>query len=44
MRHSVEPEYRKHVKDYGFLSFAQNFGDKYGKKINEYSNKNRNKF
>ena len=33
MRHSVEPEYRKHVKDYGFLSFAQNFGDKYGKKL-----------
>ena len=33
MRHSLEPEYRKHVKGYGFLSFARNFGDKYGKKL-----------
>ena len=33
MRHSIEPEYRKYVKGYGFLSFARNFGDKYGKKL-----------
>ena len=33
MRHSLEPEYRKYVKVYGFLSFARNFGDKYAKKI-----------
>ena len=33
MRHSLEPEYRKYVKGYGFLSFARNFGDKYGKKL-----------
>ena len=33
MRHSLEPEYRKYVKGYGFLSFARKFGDKYGKKI-----------
>ena len=33
MRHSLEPEYRKYVKGYGFLSFAQNFGNKYGKKL-----------
>ena len=33
MRHSLEPEYRKYIKGYGFLSFAQNFGDKYGKSI-----------
>ena len=33
MRHSLEPEYRKHVNGYGFLSFARNFGDKYGKKL-----------
>ena len=33
MRHPLEPEYRKYVKGYGFLSFAQNFGDKYGKKL-----------
>ena len=37
MRLSLEPEYRKYVKGYGFLSFARNFGDKYkykyGKKL-----------
>ena len=46
MRHSLEPEYRK----YGFLSFARDFGDKYGKsminsknvkKINGWCNKNK---
>ena len=33
MRHSLEPEYRKYVKGYGFLSFGRNFGDKYGTSI-----------
>ena len=33
MRYSLEPSYRKYVKGYGFLSFARNFGDKYGKKL-----------
>ena len=33
MRRSLEPEYRKYVKGYGFFSFARNFGDKYGKSI-----------
>ena len=33
MRYLTEPNYRKHVKGYGFLSFAKRFGDKYGKKI-----------
>ena len=33
MKHSLEPEYRKYVKGYGFLSFARNFGDEYGKKL-----------
>ena len=33
MRHSIEPEYRKYVKGYGFLSCARNFRDKYGKKL-----------
>ena len=33
MRHSLEPEHRKYVKGYGFLSFARNFGGKYGKKL-----------
>ena len=33
MRYSLEPNYRKYVKDYGFFSFARKFGDKYGKKL-----------
>ena len=33
MRYSAEPRFRKYVKDYGFLSFARMFGDKYGKKL-----------
>ena len=33
MRYSTESKYRKYVKDYGFLSFARKFGDKYGKKL-----------
>ena len=33
MRYSLEPNYRKYVKGYGFLSFARKFGDTYGKKI-----------
>ena len=33
MRYSTEPRFRKFVKDYGFLSFARDCGDKYGKKL-----------
>ena len=33
MRYSLEPTHRRHVKGYGFLSFARKFGDKYGKKL-----------
>ena len=33
MRRSLEPQYRKYVKGYGFLSLARNFGDKYGKSM-----------
>ena len=43
MRYSLESTYRRYVKGYGFLSFARKFRDKYGKKINEYCNKNRDK-
>ena len=32
-RHSTEPRFRKYVKGYDFLSFAKNFGNKYGKKL-----------
>ena len=33
MRQSTEPRLREYVKGYGFLSFARNFGNKYGKKL-----------
>ena len=33
MRYSTEPRFRKYVKGYGLLSFARNFGNKYGKKL-----------
>ena len=33
MRYSIEPIERRYVKGYGFLSFARNFNDKYGKSL-----------
>ena len=33
MRCSIEPRERRYIKGYGFLSFARNFGNKYGKKL-----------
>ena len=33
MRYSVEATYRRYVKEYGFLSFARKFGDKYVKNL-----------
>ena len=33
MRYSTEPRFRKYFKDYVFLSFAKDFGNKYGKKL-----------
>ena len=33
MRYSIEPRERRYIKGYGFLSFAKNFGNKYGKKL-----------
>ena len=33
MRYSLEPRYRKYVQGQGFMSFARNIGNKYGKKI-----------
>ena len=32
-RYSVEPRTRKYVKGYGFLSFARNLSNKYGKEL-----------
>ena len=33
MRYSLEPHYRRYVQRQGFMSFAKNIGNKYGKKI-----------
>ena len=33
MRYSIEPSERRYIKGYDFLSFARNFGNKYGKKL-----------
>ena len=33
MRYSTESRFRKHVKGYGFLSFARKFCNKYDKKL-----------
>ena len=33
MLYSIEPRERRFVKGYGFLSFARNFNDKYGKSL-----------
>ena len=33
MRYSTEPRFRKYVKGYGFLSFANKSGNKHGKKV-----------
>ena len=33
MRYSTEPQYRKYVKKYGFLSFANKIGNKIADKI-----------
>ena len=33
MRYSLEPSYRGYVQGQGFMSFAKNIGNKYGRKI-----------
>ena len=33
MPYSIEPEERRYVKGYVFLSFARNFSDKYSKSL-----------
>ena len=33
MRYSLEPRYRMYVQEQGFMSFAKNIGNKYGKKL-----------
>ena len=33
MCYSIEPRERRYVKEYGFMSFARNFSDKYSKSL-----------
>ena len=33
MRYSLEQRYRRYVQGQGFMSFAKNIGNKYGKKL-----------
>ena len=33
MRYSLEPSYRRYVQGQGYMSFARNIGNKYGRKI-----------
>ena len=33
MRYSIEHRERRYVKEYGFMSFARNFNDKYSKSL-----------
>ena len=33
MRYSLDSSYRKYIHGHGFMSFAKNIGNKYGKKI-----------
>ena len=33
MRDSLEPHYRRYVQGQGFMSFARNIGNKYGKSM-----------
>ena len=33
IRYSLEPSYRRYVQGQGFMSFAKNIGNKYGRKI-----------
>ena len=37
MRYSLEPSYRRYVQGQGFMSFAKNIGNKYGRKISDKS-------
>ena len=44
MRYSLEPHYRRYVQGQGFMSFATNIGNKYGKKIFDVSKSMKNKY
>ena len=44
MRYSLELHYRRYVQGQGFMSFATNIGNKYGKKIFDVRKSMKNKY
>ena len=44
MRYSLEPHYARYVQGQGFMSFARNIGNKYGKKISDVSKSMKKKY
>ena len=44
MRYSLEPHYRRYVQGQGFMSFARNIGNNYGKKIFDVSKSMKKKY
>ena len=44
MRYSLEPHYRRYVQGQGFMSFARNIGNKYGKKLFDVSKSMKKKY
>ena len=44
MRHSLEPYYRRYVQGQGFMSFARNIRNKYGKNIFDVSKSMKTKY
>ena len=44
MRYLLEPHYRRYVQGQGFMSFARNIGNKYGKTIFDVSKSMKNKY
>ena len=44
MRYSLEPHYKRYVQGKGFMSFARNIGNKYGKKIFDVSKSMKKKY
>ena len=44
MRYSLEPHSRRYVQGQGFMSFARNIGNKYGKKKFDVTKSMKNKY
>ena len=44
MRYSLEPHYTRYVQGQGFISFARNIGNKYGKNVFDVSKSMKSKY